>query len=572
MSFKEFHFLESIPDIIVALDIGRSTSRCALYLGPKRDQHCKDEHSCRTFPCETIPSKMLLNNNVEFMAFGSEAIEIYNNYSEIDKRKYIFFDSFDQMPHSSFTHKTCPEKLTITDKSGKQVSVQKIFTFAIKCLVAKAFKTAFVNYRNSRDDVLCVIALPCDSSNVFKQCVFDAAIQAGMLKDRIRLVSNEQAILTLCQEKTEIAFREVEHVIFVEISRRLTAISIFEIGNNSQLKQQAEVCMVGLGGDCVNREIITFMKDIVGIDVWKTFQTNNSEDFEKLLSDIETMKRNFSKHSMRLHIPKSLQILYEQFSGLSFSQAFIKLPFQHKIRFSLEHNRLIFSKAFIESFFLPIASEMLNKLKTFVFQYFHLQPTVVIIGGFVTNKFIQELVYDDMRDIRVLIPASSDTVVVQGSLQMGRLGRGIEGRITRFSYGIPVAVPFINGVHPIELKKSYDGEDWCENAFAKLIERGQVVRKGDVFTLQVFTTAIDPSLALQPLITELVVSKLRNPSYCIKEEGCAVLGRISRHPPATGWPKLWRGQIELVVGDENFTLKVYNFTTGDTYGTHVDFA
>ncbi|XP_052232037.1 heat shock 70 kDa protein 12A-like isoform X1 [Dreissena polymorpha] len=172
--------------------------------------------------------------------------------------------------------------------------------------------------------------------------------------------------------------------------------------------------------------------------------------------------------------------------------------------------------------------------------------------------------------IPVIQAPNARNAVVDGALLMGLHPNGIIGRVSPYTYGFYSVVPFQEGEHPEDLKDVHEGVTQCKAVFYKLIERNKIVRPRDCFERRSSTDYIESKH--QTRITSLWRSFRKDPKYCTQDDECELVASIEIRPPAEGWPpKLYHIQ-RLVVIDNEFVVEFENETTGQKYKTRVDYA
>lgn len=575
MSYKEAHFLEPVPATVVAIEIGRSTSGFAFSFQKSKDLIDLPEKEGGNIHAHKVPSVLLLDSHQSFKAFGFDAIETYVKFSRETREKCYYIESFKRslLNARKLTHET-----ETVDSLNRNVNLFKIYI-----LVIEHFKQLAINAvkdhvpKLALDDVLWLLPVASQFSDPLRHFMHDAATAAGIPKDRLRIVTEIDCAMLYFQENASNCkinqMKFCEKVILLDIRGEDALINVEKKINEKETDHMHDVVVPHAGGDRVTQEMMAFVRDLVGSDVWENIKHYALPCYAKLLQEVEMAKVTFSSQTLECDLDIDYSLLDVLKRHRTCVESLIeRFAFKHFIRYDRVCHKLFVRKQLMESFFLPTVNLIKCGLNEILYMFGeHTVKKFFIFGGCSESSFVIEEIRKDYKNVEIIVPRDTALTVISGAVLMGRLQKGVEEKIARFSYGVPVAVPFIKREHPENLKKTYDGEDWCENVFMKIIERGQRLRYGDRFVLNIYSTAIDPELKHTTMDTLLVMSKLRNPKFCTKNDACSVLGKVSRTAPANGWPKIWKGEIHLVVKDNHFVMEIVNKTTGEISESRIGF-
>ncbi|XP_052792131.1 heat shock 70 kDa protein 12B-like [Mya arenaria] len=576
MSYREFHFLEPVPDLVVGIDIG--TSQSGFAVRTKKDGRIYMGSESSEFKQDKIPTSLLMEKDLKLKAFGYKAQRMYTEMLVAERDVHYYIESFESFPYES--QQFCKKRLTLLDKERKVLNAYDVIKAVLKYLKDAAINVVERNYKFEIviSNIMWVLSVPLRTSDAVKLALSDAVSEIGILKDRLRIVSHEQAAITFCRESSKFRLGgnmpSQGRAIFADAGGQHITLTACDVNAFCEIKEIETVKIHGQGGNAVNKEIALFLKDIFGEQLWTAIKRNCPASFYKILKGIEKMKQKTTSKVKRAYIGIVLDndiLGFLDESNFDLTMLNKSVQYRRNILYDEKQRVLYFHRRLVETFYVSSVSNILDGLNLLVSKHDSHDMKVFVVGGFMESLHVQTLLQTGLPNVDVFIPNNPWIFSMQGAAMMGYLGRGVEGRITRFSYGIPFAMPFNAEQHPKELKQVYDGDEWCGKTFLKLIERGETVKVGDTFTLKVFSTAIDPDLQTSNIYTPLVISRLRNPKYCTKEQGCSVLGRVRWVTPVGGWPKLWRGEMELIVGDYEFTFSVINTTSGSVYTSKFEF-
>ena len=576
MSYKEAHFLEPVPVLVVSLDIGRSTSGYAFSF--KGSTNIQTGTTDGRLPTNKVPSVLLLNPDQKFHSFGYGAIENYSRLSESSRRQYHYIEHFQR---SVVTSDKVTEKTYVLDQNDRKVNALMVYEIVIKYLKSFALSATMADgICVDVDFALWMLPIPDKCSDTLRHFLHEAATRAGIPNDRLRLVSECEAVTLFWQEHPSMAMdynvykmKNGEKFILIDM-KYIIEIHVRNAINVKVTQPVHTTIVYDAGWKHIRDEVTDFVRDFLGDTVWETFQTNYVSCYNSFMLQLHDILKSFSTTNNKIfHIALESSLLHIlETSGTSLEQVAEESPFRHLLLYDDATNRLFLGKRLIEAFFLPTIRRLAKNLFEII-ESLGEKPVkaVVLHGGLSVCPYMREELGDILQAFDVTFVPDGDIAVAKGAVMMGVMQRGVQQRIARLSYGIPAAVPFIEGEHPDYLRGTCDGEDWCENVFMRIIERGQVLTCGDIFVLNIYSTALDPDLKHCPQDTLFMMSKLKNPKFCTKTDGCNLLGKISMSAPVNGWPKLCKGEIRLIVDESNFVMEIVNKTTGQIQGASMKF-
>lgn len=191
---------------------------------------------------------------------------------------------------------------------------------------------------------------------------------------------------------------------------------------------------------------------------------------------------------------------------------------------------------------------------------------IFMVGGFSEAPYIRNTILKRVPGLRVLIPPDPAFAVMKGAVLMEHKPRTITSKISRFTYGLSVLKPFQKGVDPERFKVIRDGIEYCDMAFSKLVQRGQIYKPGDEYKGEILThlglgLCTDLTGLLGTLETSIYRSEDTDPKYADSEFGCEIGGQICiPPPPPLGWPPITHFRPTIVLGQSEISVKVVKLT------------
>ncbi|WAR26713.1 HS12A-like protein [Mya arenaria] len=105
---------------------------------------------------------------------------------------------------------------------------------------------------------------------------------------------------------------------------------------------------------------------------------------------------------------------------------------------------------------------------------------IVLVGGFSNSSLLQQSIKSRFVRHTIIIPNDADLVVLKGAVIFGHKPELITQRVSKYTYGLRMKMPFVDNVH----KESYkvireDGKVCCGNCFDIHITVGQCLFVGE---------------------------------------------------------------------------------------------
>lgn len=193
-----------------------------------------------------------------------------------------------------------------------------------------------------------------------------------------------------------------------------------------------------------------------------------------------------------------------------------------------------------------------------------------MVGGFAESDFVQNSLTSQFKNLRIIIPQGPSVSVMKGAVIYGFKPTEISARVCRYTYGIRVNRPFVEGFHPESFKEIVDGETICRNVFKKLVKEGDIVDINSSIEHAISSSHRDESRRHIEMVIPVFVSKKKNVLFTT-DEGCEMLGKIIICPPTEGWPPEVRYNLVMEFGRTEFRIKVKNKVNKREYDVICDF-
>ena len=105
---------------------------------------------------------------------------------------------------------------------------------------------------------------------------------------------------------------------------------------------------------------------------------------------------------------------------------------------------------------------------------------IILVGGFSESKLIYKSMKDTFQNIKILNPPECGLSVLKGAVLYGFQPQQIAERVSRYSYGFSIRVPFDPEVHCSERDLVHKVDKEVEDVFRPIILAGETVVPNEV--------------------------------------------------------------------------------------------
>ena len=101
-----------------------------------------------------------------------------------------------------------------------------------------------------------------------------------------------------------------------------------------------------------------------------------------------------------------------------------------------------------------------------------------LVGGFGECSLVQQAIFDNFRNVKVLVPGEASLAVLKGAVAFGHSPTAISSRVSARTYGVRSTCDFQPGYHDESHKITINGKVKCRNTFSAFIKKGQDIPLG----------------------------------------------------------------------------------------------
>ncbi|XP_052814009.1 heat shock 70 kDa protein 12A-like [Mya arenaria] len=573
---------KTIRNIIVSLDFGTTYSGYGLAF-PGENIDPQNELTIYTNPREEkVPTCVLLNEDKSFHSFGSQALDEYIDM-ENDEREAVYF--FRNFKMALYENRNLSRGIEIEDEKGKKLPAKLVFQLAISGLKCIVMQRIDEHHQINNDDdisksVQWMITIPAIWTDSARQFMREATEGAGIPNNCVRLVLEPEAASLFCRKQKIVltksgrrTFAEGQKYIIADLGGGTIDICVHEILEDGHLKELYRATGEDAGGTKVNAQFECFLASLFGRDVVDDLRKTCYERFITQMRDFEERKKTFkgTERNIKTRLDTILMKRFETKSGKSLQNAVQESDFSTKVKYDDDSGRMTFDTSVIEAFYNGSVQSIITKVKTIIEECADDElKTILLVGGYAESHYLRNKVRQAFPTIDLVLVEDAKLAVIKGSVMMGLEERNIVQRRSRFTYGFSIAKTFIEGVHPERLKFYRDGEVKCTKIFDKLT-KGQMLTYNQTFKSSTSNKLEQAESKKLEFFTALYRSTKDDPEYCTEEEGCELVGQVLKNPPPGGWPDVLEFEHHLIVGETEFTVKVYNKHSGEELQATLDF-
>ncbi|XP_052818332.1 heat shock 70 kDa protein 12A-like [Mya arenaria] len=528
---------------------------------------------------------ILFDADKNFDSYGRDALHKYSRLPQDKRDTFYFYRNFKTSLTLEGKH------LKLADTASRN-SIQPLCVFKgaldyLKRCVIKRVNEVIANPGAGapiiEGDVMWVITFPTAWNDSYRAFMRESAMDAGMNFNNIRLVTEPEAasmyIRDRCIEtKGNNVIEPLEpgaKYILVDLGAGTVDLCVHQIREDGNLMELCQAAGGPFGGAQVNFEFEELLKELFGNDCIQKLKTKQMFKYTKLLQEFEDEKLRFSSSTKEVVLNVDFVVQkFEERNTKSLNERISSGKFHGKLIYEKDTGLVMSDELMKDLFGKPLESIIpFIREKHDECSANNLDVQMLLLtGGFSDSDFVRDNINQAMESQHVQVVHFQDAKcsVMFGALKMGISPQSVIERRSRYTYGFYKKIPFDEKIHPQELKCDHEGIPQCDQVFHKLIEKGQIISYGQVFSRKSKTEYNKEKH--KPRRASLWKSEKSDPKYCTKEENCTVIANIEiPAPSASGWPNMLRHEQQLIVLENELHFKFVDRTTGQEYEKFVNY-
>ncbi|XP_052760567.1 heat shock 70 kDa protein 12A-like [Mya arenaria] len=507
------------------------------------------------------PTSVLLNPKGEFDKFGFEAEDKYATLAEDDEHHgWRLFRRFKMVLHNN-EHLT--KDVTVEDFSGKQMTAFPLFVMSIKYLrehLLKAVTTQKIGLEET--DILYVLTVPAIWDDNAKRFMRDAAIEAGVDPNRLKLALEPECASIWCETldmdvKGAVAIQGSQYMV-VDLGGGTADISVHERKPDGTLKEIYKASGGPWGGIYVDENYMKMLNKLFGEKALTDLRKTEMNDYFDVTREFEHKKRSFDTDITKqilVRISASLRDLAEMNCSKSLEERISSLKVRENAITTRGKDKLKIDTTVVQSWFKRPIDRLIQHLKSLLAEpKIKSVQTVILVGGFGESPYVQERMRNEIPDVRLIVPADAGLVVLKGAVRFGHNPAIVSSRVMKYTYGTRVYDTFDEQKHPEEKKVWINGKWWLDKCFKVYVRVNEEVRVDQQVTRKNIP-------ASEITHTPVYRTTQENPEY-VTDSGCELLGTVELENSTDIPYEQQRLVTTFMFGDTELLVKMKNTITG----------
>ncbi|XP_052761269.1 heat shock 70 kDa protein 12A-like [Mya arenaria] len=364
--------------------------------------------------------------------------------------------------------------VTVEDFSGKQMAAFPLFVMSIKYLrehLLKAVTTQKIGLEET--DILYVLTVPAIWDDNAKRFMRDAAIEAGVEPNRLKLALEPECASIWCETlgtdvKGAVAFQGSQYMV-VDLGGGTADISVHERKPDGTLKEIHKASGGPWGGIYVDENYMKMLNELFGEKALTDLRKTEMNDYFDVTREFEHKKRSFDTDKTKqiiVRISASLRDLAEKYSSESLEKRIASLKVPENAISTRGKDKLKIDTTVVQSWFKRPIDLLIQHLKSLLAEpKITSVRTVILVGGFGESPYVQERFRNELAGVRLIVPADAGLVVLKGAVRFGHNPSIVSSRIMKYTYGTEVYAIFDEKKHPDEKKFWKNGKWWVPKWF-----------------------------------------------------------------------------------------------------------
>ncbi|XP_076142902.1 heat shock 70 kDa protein 12A-like [Alosa pseudoharengus] len=540
-----------------------------------RDAEWGAEYGIRS--CKT-PTCVMFDSDGNFQCFGYAAMKKYTKKASLQGNEY-FFSNFKM---ELYKNKDIKSDLELTALHGGKMAAVKVFAESLRYLKDHAL-SKIQNYSEAvklqESDVTWVLTVPAIWSNAAKEFMRKAAIQAGLVTesepDRLILALEPEAASVYCKQLPSDGFVGGEketlrldqnsgtQYIVADCGGGTIDITVHEVLNGGMLKEVYKASGNDLGGQIVDRELKSFLREICGDKCWEEYENKHPQEVQKFMYEFASAKCAEENESISFPCSFNLSEIVKKHRGQDVESLFQGSPGVKWNDGAIEISSAKFRSFFDGSFrgIAKILKEIMKKPELHI-------DYLLLVGGYASSKILQDYMKGQFGSkCQVLCPLHPQEAVMIGAVEFGMRPEVVVSRICALTYGIAVAPEFDESKHRPEKKyMSSDGVAHCNDCFERLVKRDESVGYKETRSYTYFPVSSD-----QTSMSIRFYSTTRLNAEYVDEWGMDKIGSITVPMPDIKGGLKRQVRLDICFGSTEITATVTDMTSKITKTTTIDF-
>ncbi|XP_062613904.1 heat shock 70 kDa protein 12A-like [Saccostrea cucullata] len=557
--------------IVAAIDFGTTYSGYAFSMKHDWGKVMTNGWQGGSLLSHKAPTCLLLKKDQSVSLFGYEAEDRYSELTAEDNKdheNYYFFQRFKMILHEDVS---VSRHIICKDIKGKTLEAGTVFMHCIKYLKNHLFdeiKKSLVGI--PEDDIDFILTVPAIWGDKAKMFMREAALKAGIKKDRLIIALEPEAASIYCQY-LQIAKDDASSSLGVvsagtkymvlDLGGGTADITVHQKCEDNTLEEVLPASGGPWGGKSVDDAFIKFLTELAGENVMEAFKEKHMEDYLEIMRVFETKKRTIKPNKAgmtNMTIPQAFFKLCADMHNVKDFKDVIEKNTMHKSNVKYGGGKLKWSNEYFSGFFKKTIDSIVKHIdELFDENEVREVDIIVMVGGFSECMLVQDAIRKNFEHKKIIVPEEAGLAVLKGAVFFGHVPDAISRRSARYTYGIQTWPEFRPGFHQETKKVNVRGSMRCRDVFFKVITKGEKIMPGYTKS-QIFQALNSQEKCLE---CGVFISDQKNPTY-VDEHGCRLLGVLQVPLSADGKQTTCEIEESLIFGETELRFKAKDVYTG----------
>ncbi len=266
-------------------------------------------------------------------------------------------------------------------------------------------------------------------------------------------------------------------------------ITVHEVVEDRHLKELHAASGNDMGGQTVDRNFISFLKDIFSEEIFIKFEHEYPSEALKLKYEIALSKS--CDEVVLISCPVSLQELARKKQS-------IESYFEGVEGAEWDDGAILIKEQKLRSFFDDSLSTTADQIKQIMKNNELNIEYMLLVGGYAECVILRNFFKKHFGSrCKVLCPAEPQVAIIKGAILYGKQPKVVKSRVSALTYGICLSVPFEESIHKGKSKYvNREGHEYCSVFFQKLVSKGESILNDEVRTFTFYPTETNQTTAI----------------------------------------------------------------------------
>ncbi len=336
-------------------------------------------------------------------------------------------------------------------------------------------------------------------------------------------------------------------------------ITVHEVMEEGHLKELHAASGNDMGGQRVDGNVISFLKDIFSEKIFDEFEKEHPTELLKLKCEIANLKSYDT--DVTIWCPLNLKEIASKRQSM-------ESYFKGVCGAKWEDGSIMIEEQQLRWFFDSSLRAIETSIKQIVKNTELNIEYMLLVGGYSQSPTLLQFMRKRFGSRhKILCPDAPQVAILKGAITYGKKPTVVKSRISTLTYGFDTCTPFNESIHKGKSKYVNSlGDEYCNVIFEKLISKGESVLCNE---LRVFTRC--PVNPKQTSMTFGFYSSNRQNVMYVDEWGVECIGSLIVGMPNTNKDMSREVRLEVQFGSTEMKATATDMESAETKSVQFDF-